>query len=213
MYGAGMNEGPRDALVRLARERGTSLSALSRMIGRNVAYLGQYAGRGTPRVLPERERALLADFFAVDETMLGAPGRRGAGDAAIPYLDVAASAGPGALAGAERMIREIGLSAAGLRAMGIDPALASLIRISGDSMSPQLCEGDRLLVDRGDRRVPAAGGVFVVRVAEALSVKRVVPRGASLELRSDNPAYPPRTVATRDAEVIGRARLALRDVA
>ena len=55
-----MTETPRDALDRLAQARGTSLAALSRMLGRNLAYLQQYVRRGTPRALPERDRRLLA---------------------------------------------------------------------------------------------------------------------------------------------------------
>lgn len=206
-----MTETPREALARLARERDVSLSALSRMVGRNVAWLGQYVGRGTPRILPERERDLLADFFGVAPSLLGAEPRVDEA-AALPYLAVEAAAGIGRVAGEERVIRHERLAHATLRALSIVPAAASFIRVAGDSMEPGLCDGDRLLVDGADRRVPPGGGVFVIRIGDSLAVKRVLPRSDGWEVRSDNPAYPPRSCTKSELVVIGRARLLLRDM-
>ncbi|MEH3046525.1 hypothetical protein [Sphingomonas adhaesiva] len=62
----------RDTIIRVAAERGESLSALSRKIGRNEAYLQQYVGRGSPRRLPEEERRMLAIVLNIDERRLGA---------------------------------------------------------------------------------------------------------------------------------------------
>lgn len=62
----------RATLVDLAADRGESLSALSRLIGRNVAYLQQFVHRGTPERLGEADRLVLAQHFQVDERRLGA---------------------------------------------------------------------------------------------------------------------------------------------
>ena len=43
----------REKLSELARERGSSLAALSRMLGRNASYLQQYITKGSPRKLEE----------------------------------------------------------------------------------------------------------------------------------------------------------------
>lgn len=59
----------------LADESGRSLAYLSGVIGRNASYLQQYLKRGSPRVLPEMDRRLLAAYFDVDETEIGAPER------------------------------------------------------------------------------------------------------------------------------------------
>ena len=68
----------RATLVDLAADRGDSLSALSRLIGRNVAYLQQFVYRGTPERLDEADRLVLAQHFQVDERRLGArEGSRG----------------------------------------------------------------------------------------------------------------------------------------
>jgi len=67
-----MNDPHRLRLTMLAADRGASLAALSRMIGRNAAYLQQYVERGTPRRLGEDDRLALAQHFMVDERELGA---------------------------------------------------------------------------------------------------------------------------------------------
>lgn len=207
-----MADDPRAALKRLAAARGASLSALSRMLGRNVAYLGQYVHRGTPRLLPERERGLLADFFGVDDALFGAPARRAIRDApvGVPYLAVAASAGPGMVAADERIIRAEPFAADMLRDLGMSPAMASIIAVTGDSMAPGLLDGDRILVDRGDTRVPRTGDVFVIRLDDLLAVKRVSPRAGGWRIVSDNPAHATVERAHADVAIVGRARLLLR---
>ncbi|NJR80158.1 S24 family peptidase [Sphingomonas corticis] len=201
-----MDGDPRKALARLAEEQGQSLSALSRVLGRNVAYLQQYIARGTPRVLPERDRARLAAYLGVEEAVLGGPVREEA-EARVPWLTVAASAGPGALAPEERRLGGLPVPHALLRDLGVAPANVSVIAVAGDSMAPTLLDGDRLLVDGADRRVPAAGGVFVIRREDALSVKRLRPAARDLAIVSDNPAYPALVEPAAAVTVIGRARL------
>lgn len=204
-----MADTPQQVLAQAARVRGVALSALSRMLGRNQAYLGQFVNRGSPRVLPERERRMLADLLALDEAVLGAPDAGGGDDVAIPWLAVTAAAGAGRIAD-ERLIRDELLSRAALRQAGVAPADASLILVAGDSMAPTLLDGDRLLVDRADRRPPPRGAIHVLRRDEAVMVKRLVPFGAEVEIRSDNPQWPAVRVPGAAIEVIGRARLLLR---
>ena len=62
----------RQLVVDTATARGVTLAALSCVVGRNPAYMQQYVERGSPRVLPEYERRLLAMFFEIDERRLGA---------------------------------------------------------------------------------------------------------------------------------------------
>jgi len=62
----------RKKVERLAAERGQSLAELSRLIGRNDAYLQQFIRRGTPERLPEDARLALAMHFKIDERELGA---------------------------------------------------------------------------------------------------------------------------------------------
>lgn len=207
-----MSEDPREALVRLVEARGTSLAALSAMIGRNVAYLQQFVGRGSPRRLAEDDRRALAAFLGVEERVLGGAAR-GAAMIEVPWLTVQAAAGAGGDAASERTLRYERFASETLSAAGIAPRHASIISARGDSMAPTILDGDRLVVDGGDRRMGRTAAIFVVRRDGDLLVKQVTVRGGTLTLASDNPDYPPFIVPAEDIEVIGRVKLLLRGMA
>lgn len=192
----------RQTLAAAVAREGASLLRLSRLLGRNDAYLQQFLQRGSPRRLPERERAILADYLGLDENMLGGPA-----DAGVPVrrLEVAASAGPGSLGDDERLAAIERFPAAMLRRLAADPATLSLIVARGDSMLPGIADGDDILVDTGERRVGARAAIFVLRIDGTLVVKRLRRAGAMIEVASDNPAAAPiAAVPVETAEVIGR---------
>src|SRR5215470_12267414 len=68
--------GPRAELERLILERREDYAGLSRLIGRNAAYIQQFIKRGVPRRLAEEDRRKLARYFGVDESLLGGPPRQ-----------------------------------------------------------------------------------------------------------------------------------------
>jgi hypothetical protein len=190
-------ENVRDTLDRLIRDRGEDYAALSRLIGRNPAYIQQFIHRGSPRKLAEDDRKLLARYLGVDESLLGGPlVAPVAGDLiSVPRLAVEASAGPGALASREETISRFGFDARWLRGVASAPQNVSAIAVRGESMLPTLSEGDEILVDRGDAADRLRDGIYVLRVEEALLVKRIALNpaglgGRRLSIRSDNPAYP-----------------------
>ena len=203
---------PRVRLLALARKRGASLAALSELIGRNPSYLQQFVGRGSPRKLEEEDRRTLARFFGVDESELRASednsyARRvpkETGDwAEIPRLPLDASAGPGTFGAEEMPFDAFRFSTRWLREQGLEPKMLSAIAVAGDSMEPVLRDGDEILVDRTPR--PLRDGIHVVRLGEALHVKRVqAGKPGQLTLISANPAYPPIEVALDDVDVVGR---------
>jgi phage repressor protein C with HTH and peptisase S24 domain len=184
----------RAALERLIEEQGADYAGLSRLIGRNAAYIQQYIKRGTPRRLAEADRRLLARFFGVAEDLLGGPPREPADDGflAVPRLDVGASAGGGAFAGGERAQGHIAFDPQWLKRMAKDPRRLSLIVVEGDSMAPTLADGDEIMVDQSDGAERLRDGIYVLRIDEALVVKRVAlhPSGRTISIRSDNDAYP-----------------------
>lgn len=205
----------RDTLERLMNERGDSSVALSRLLGRNAAYVQQFIKRGVPRKLDEEDRRTLARYYGVAEAVLGGPVeiptaaaiRRRSGLISIPQLGVGASAGPGALPDNERIEARFGFDASWLRRLTATPDLVSAIRVEGDSMMPILSDGDDILVDRGDAGDRLRDGIYVIRIDDALNVKRLAinPASRSLTIRSDNIAYPswPDVPAAR-VDVIGR---------
>lgn len=186
---------PRTALARLVRERGDDYANLSRLIGRNAAYIQQFIKRGTPRKLDEADRAKLAEYFSVDEQLFGAPPAsavRARAMVPVPKLAVGASAGPGALVGDEASDGQFSFDARWLRQLTPGrPEDLSIIRVAGDSMAPTLADGDDILVDRSDGGERLRDGMYVLRRDDALSVKRLAmnPAGRRVSIRSDNPAY------------------------
>ncbi|MBT2134232.1 S24 family peptidase [Croceibacterium sp. LX-88] len=198
----------RGKLAELARAQGSSLAALSRMLGRNTTYLQQYITKGSPRKLEEEDRRRLARFFGVGESELGGPSTEISYEQAkdwvdIPRLPLEASAGPGAVGAAEIPFDAFRFSRRWLREQRLEPGMLSSIRVMGDSMDPVLRDGDEILVDRTMR--PFREGIHVVRLGEALHVKllQAVPPDR-LRLISKNPAYEPVEVLMSDIDVVGR---------
>ena len=119
-------EAQRAALAAAMEEQGRTLTELSRVIGRNPAYLQQYLRRGTPRVLAEEDRGLLARYMGLPEAVLG--GREPDNAVEIARLDVGATAGSGGLVDGEPVRRPGMFSPEMLRQLGVRPAAASMIR-------------------------------------------------------------------------------------
>ena len=196
---------PRTALDELVTASGVGYAALSRMIRRNDAYLQQYVKRGTPRILAERDRKLLAAFFRVDEVVLGGSSSSAPATVPVRRLDVAASAGPGGLAEDERQLGNLHLDPGLLESLGVSPGHAAMLPARGESMAPTIHDGDMMLVDERDRRVGTSGAVFVIRLDGTLMVKRVARANGLLAITSDNSDYtpiPPRPPA--EVDVLGR---------
>ena len=189
------DEEARAALERLIEDRHEDFAGLSRLLGRNPAYVQQYIRRGSPRRLAERDRHRLALYFGVGEAALGGPSSPRSNEdlVPVPRLDLGASAGPGSLVGEERGRAHIAFDPAWLRRIANgEPDQLSIIRVEGDSMAPTLSDGDEILVDRGDGAGRLRDGVYVLRMDEALIVKRLAlnPAARKVSIRSDNPAYP-----------------------
>lgn len=185
---------PRRTLEQLCRENGDDFAGLSRMLGRNPAYIQQFVRRGVPKRLKEEERRKLALYFGIAESVLGGPPERGAADglATVYRHPVVVSAGPGAvpLAGAgqplfafdERWLKQL---------TATPPAKLSIVRVEGDSMAPTLNPGDDVLIDTLDCGERLRDGIYVLRIDDALLVKRLAlnPVRRRVTIQSDNPAY------------------------
>ena len=151
-------------------------------------------------MLDERDRRLLADVLGVDDAALG--GGNGTAMFRIPRLDVAASAGPGALVDAELILGTESLNPALARTLGLRDGQAGVIRVRGDSMEPALRDGDHLVVDVSSRAPGKRPAIYVARIGGALMVKRIARLGTRLVATSDNPAAGP--VPDGPVDVIGR---------
>jgi len=186
---------PRVMLERLCAERGEDFAGLSRMLGRNPAYIQQFVRRGVPRRLGEAERRKLARYFSVPESLLGGPADDEPVGGLIPVKrsPVRASAGPGAIPYEQAGKPYFAFDENWLKSLTASPAgRLSIIRVEGDSMAPTLNAGDDILVDPGDCADGVRDGIYVLRADDALVVKRLAlhPAGRRVTVQSDNPAYP-----------------------
>ena len=204
--------GVRAELARLIEERREDYAGLSRLLGRNAAYIQQFIKRGVPRKLAEEDREKLARYLGVDEALLGGPGKAPdrAAEAliAIPRYDIRASAGPGTFAEGETPVAHLGFDPSFLKQLcGASPSDLSIIRVRGDSMFPSLADGDDIMVDRSAAGSRVTDGIYVLRRDDTLMVKRVAvhPGSRRLTISSDNNAYPTwPDCDPSDVEVIGR---------
>ena len=119
-----------------------------------------------------------------------------------PYVrNVLAAAGNGAPVFDESDEFEIAISPSALKPWASPEAIV-FIRAAGDSMLPDIRDGDLLAVD-SSRVAPINGQVFVLRVEAGTVVKRLRRRGDRWHLVSDNPAYEPRPVM-EDDRIVGQ---------
>ena len=202
-------ENAREELDRLIRQQHVGYSAVSRLLNRNPAYIQQFIKRGSPRKLDDEDRRILARFFGVDEQLLGGPPppvRDGLVE--IPVLDVDASAGFGAIAESEAAHTRFGFDERWLgRLTRAKSASLSIIHVDGESMEPTLRDDDEVLVDASDHGARLRDGIYVLRIDDALVVKRVTmqPGGRHITISSDNASYPSWTDVDRaTVHVVGR---------
>ncbi|MFL6842438.1 MAG: helix-turn-helix transcriptional regulator [Sphingomicrobium sp.] len=182
-------------LERLCTERGEDFAGLSRMLGRNPAYIQQYVRRGVPKRLREEDRRKLARYFSISEEVLGGPPTDPSGLAGLLSVKrhpVAVSAGPGAVVAEELGKPYFGFDERWLKALTQSPPdKLSIVRVEGDSMAPTLNPGDDILVDLGDSVERLRDGIYVLRIDDSVVVKRIAlnPKGRRVTVQSDNPAY------------------------
>jgi len=209
------NVDQRAVLERLIQDRREDYASLSRLIGRNSAYIQQFIRRGVPKRLSEGDRHTLARYFGIPEVELGGPGHD-RGDLPrvsstlipVPRLNVDASAGPGAFNDSEGGFAHIGFDEKWLRRVSRSKSSdLSVIKVQGDSMTPTLSDGDDILVDAGDGVERLRDGIYVLRRDDALLVKRIAPSPASrrIIIKSDNDSYPSwPDCELGDVDIIGR---------
>lgn len=193
----------REALERLIARRGDNYADLSRMLGRNPAYIQQFIKRGTPRKLDEDDRRRLARYFGVEEAVLGGgsesvPVQRSVSALSmpsivtVPRLALGASAGAGSLDVDERAAGSMAFDSHWLRDLGVRGESAAIIRVDGESMAPTLGHGDDIMVDHRDGAERLRDGIYVLRLDGVLMVKRIAtgPQRGRFSVLSDNIHYP-----------------------
>ena len=125
----------------------------------------------------------------------------------IPRYAVEASAGHGALVHDEEGSGYYAFNRKFLERRGLKPNNLAVISVTGDSMEPDLHDGDLILLDMAQTE-PRDSRIYAVRYNTDLFVKRVMELpGNRIQLLSSNPHYPPITVDAPDLDgiqIIGR---------
>jgi hypothetical protein len=178
--------GVRDTLARLIQQSGEGFASLSRLIGRNPAYIQQYLKRGIPRRLSEQDRRRLARHFGVSEALFGAPVATLSPHAAAPDLISI----PWLMPGGGDTALQLPPSLLGALPAARRTWLAAL-KVEGDGMAPTLLPGDHVLIDTADLG-PLRDGLYAIAGSAEPVLKRlsVNPLSGQVALLADNAAYP-----------------------
>ncbi len=125
----------------------------------------------------------------------------------ISRYAVEASAGHGALVHDEEGSGYYAYNRKFLERRGLKPESLAVISVKGDSMEPELYDGDLILLDTA-QTTPRDSRIYALRYNADLFVKRVMELpGNRIQLLSSNPHYPPITVDASDldgVQIIGR---------
>jgi phage repressor protein C with HTH and peptisase S24 domain len=125
----------------------------------------------------------------------------------LPEYSVEASAGPGTAISEELIVQDIGFRDEFLRELGVTRDQCSVIRASGDSMTPTIPDGALLVLDHSQINI-GSGGIFVLNVADDLLVKRISRRlDGLIDVISDNAQYACETIGPDrmdDLRIVGR---------
>lgn len=209
----------RKLILRRVEERGINLSALSRRLGKNHAYMQQFIHRGVPRKLPEDVRSKLAGALDLDEGLLGGPMNTKAEKhnltdgrfVLVRERNVSASAGGGAVIEEEQeraAVEHWPFPRSYIETvLSVSAHKLSVIEVRGDSMEPTLRSGDKILIDHADTDV-AQPGVFALYDGSSTVVKRLEKVTGTdplqLMLISDNSLHGRYAVMAEQVHIAGR---------
>lgn len=179
---------------------GDDFASISALIGKNHAYIQQFIKRGQPSKLNEEDRKIISQHFGISEWELGglpSPQENKIRStfeekiSLIPHYEIHASAGDGSHLDQEYFENFLPFQTSWLKniTQSNQDKLTS-ISVKGDSMYPTLSDGDQILVDMGISN-PDREGIYVLRISDALHVKRVTfnPISNRISIKSDNPLY------------------------
>ena len=193
---------PRQALDDLIREREETYAAVSRLLGRNSAYIQQYIKRGTPARLDQSDIAQLALHFDVPAKLLGgneSPSTPRRSVITVPVIEAKSLEIPQERS---RIVDE-----AWLRRLCDRPAGLAILPIAGEAMQPTLQNGDEVIIQRLRSHDALHDGLYAVRGSSETFVRRIAldPTKNRISVLTDHPAYPSWNGVQRKAiNVVGR---------
>ena len=193
---------PRQALDDLIREREETYAAVSRLLGRNSAYIQQYIKRGTPARLDQSDIAQLALHFDVPAKLLGGKDSSSSPRRSVITVPVIEVKGSEIRQERSRIVDEAWLTRLCNR-----PAGLAILPIVGEAMQPTLQNGDEVIIQRLRSHDSLLDGLYAVRGSSETFVRRIAldPTKNRISVLTDHPAYPSWNGVQRKAiNVVGR---------
>lgn len=192
---------PREALDGLISERGETYASISRLLGRNSAYIQQFIKRGSPARLDQSDIALLALHFDVPVEMLG--GKEGPTVGQRSIIKVPLLNGTGNDSRSQWRL----VDAAWLGRLCDQPASVAILPIVGEAMEPTLCNGDEVMISRVRFQESVREGLYAIRGSSEIFVRRIAidPTRNRLTVLTDHPAYPNwQGIQRKGVDIVGR---------
>ena len=192
---------PREALDGLISERGETYASISRLLGRNSAYIQQFIKRGSPTRLDQSDIALLALHFDVPVEVLG--GKEGPTVGQRSIVKVPLLNGTGNDSRSQWRL----VDAAWLGRLCDQPASVAILPIVGEAMEPTLCNGDEVMISRVRTQESVREGLYAIRGSSEIFVRRIAidPTKNRLTVLTDHPAYPSwQGIQRKGVDIVGR---------
>lgn len=198
----------REFIAQKIQELELKLNNVSLQLGHDASYLFQYIKRKSPKRLDEQDRKKLAAILNVDEQdltdvplSLVTPS---ANSVSIKIVDVVACCGSGIEALTENIIGTWDIPLAKFRDFSTaKPENVYMFQVAGDSMIPTLNSGDWAVADLSQNFI-SADGLYLIRTASGLSVKRILSGLNDISIISDNTNYPNFTANVGEIQILGR---------
>ena len=187
--------------IRVKRRReelGISQQNLATMVGVSLTTIQNYEGGQLPKGM-HAIRLGLSLSISLDTLLLGIPSDFPKENEEskfynpeiimIPMVEAVLSAGGGSLETNGNHEKSYAFRRDFIQRKG-NPDSMVLMRVSGDSMEPEILNGDVVLIDQNKTRV-VPGQMFAVGFEESIYLKRIDNLPGKIILKSANPAYPP----------------------
>jgi SOS-response transcriptional repressor LexA len=201
------------------RELGLSQSQLGEMVGLSQQQIGRIEN-GSPITIENARK--LSEVLGIDRTLLLPEGFLPAhlegvsaiankitsafkkDEVTIEMIDATACCGDGIDNLPEKTCGYWRLPIAEFKSItSSSPENLRMLRVQGDSMKPTIDDGDWVWVDTSNNYI-GSDGMYLIRMATGLAVKRLQSGLSNVVIKSDNPTYSDITADVGEVKIIGK---------
>ena len=207
-----------DRLAKYAELNDLSIADIARGIGMTHSAVSHYfSGKNSPKVpvlvqLADLLCVPVQDLINPASEPFGTPEKvdlSGTDFVRIPIRELVGEGDPRSVPRLKDTDAHLAFHTAWLKAQGVDPLEASLIRMNDDQMKPTISAGDVVLIDHRRRSFIGKASVFACTYGGGLTIKRIElsSDGQVYFLHSDDPSVPTQHIIAKHKDaltIIGR---------